>query len=80
MSMGFVETWSLSVWDCTLLPRRLEDSAEVDEISEVLLLFRVHALWGGHRALVVGTYILYFLAYSCHAVVGLISAIQLVRS
>lgn len=59
MSMGFVETWSLSVWD-------------------LLLLFRVHALWGGHRGLVFGTYILYFLAYSCHAVVGLISAIELV--
>ncbi|KIO19178.1 hypothetical protein M407DRAFT_31195 [Tulasnella calospora MUT 4182] len=47
-------------------------------VWDLLLLFRVHALWGGHRSIVIGTYSLYLLAYCCHTVLGLISAAQII--
>lgn len=47
-------------------------------ISDLLLLYRLHALWGGRRSIVIATYALYFAVYSCITTVGLISAVQLV--
>ncbi|KIO26690.1 hypothetical protein M407DRAFT_24004 [Tulasnella calospora MUT 4182] len=47
-------------------------------VWDLLLLFRVHALWGGRRSIVIGTYSLYFLAYCCHTVLGLIFVAQLI--
>lgn len=47
-------------------------------ISDLLLLYRLHALWGGRRNVVIATYALYFLVYSCITTVGLISAVELV--
>ncbi|KAG9018797.1 hypothetical protein FRB90_009448 [Tulasnella sp. 427] len=46
-------------------------------ISDLLLLYRLHALWGGRRSIVYSTYALYFIAYSCIASVGMVSAIGL---
>ncbi|KIO19174.1 hypothetical protein M407DRAFT_31193 [Tulasnella calospora MUT 4182] len=47
-------------------------------IWDLLLLSRVHALWDGRRSVVIGTYFLYFVAYCCHTVIGLICSVQLV--
>ncbi|KAG9046883.1 hypothetical protein FS837_003498 [Tulasnella sp. UAMH 9824] len=45
---------------------------------DLLLLFRVHALWGGRRNIVIATSALYCVTYICHAVVGLIGSAQLI--
>lgn len=45
---------------------------------DLLLLFRVHALWGGRRSIVIATSFLYCVTYVCHAVVGLIGSAQLI--
>lgn len=47
-------------------------------ISDLLLLFRVHALWGGRRSVVVGTYAIYAFAYTCIMIVGSISAFEMI--
>lgn len=44
---------------------------------DLLLLFRLHALWGGQRKIVLGTFALYFFAYSCLIAAGVKSAIDL---
>lgn len=46
-------------------------------IGDLLLLFRVHALWGGRRDVVLGTYMLYAVAYCGYTAMGLISAVQI---
>lgn len=47
-------------------------------IWDLLLLFRVHALWAGHRGIVIATSILYCATYLGHASVGLLSGIMLI--
>lgn len=44
----------------------------------VLLLFRIHALWGGRRDIVIGTFVLWFLSYICIGVAGLLAAIEII--
>lgn len=46
--------------------------------SDLLLLFRVHALWGGRRSVVVGTSAIYAFAYTCIVVVGAIGAFDII--
>ncbi|KIO19173.1 hypothetical protein M407DRAFT_150173 [Tulasnella calospora MUT 4182] len=46
-------------------------------MSDLLLLYRLHALWGGRKSIVMITYGLYFVAYACITAVGLVSAVQL---
>lgn len=50
-----------------------------NDLYQVLLLFRLHALWGGQRKIVLGTFALYFFAYSCLIAAGVKSAIDLTR-
>lgn len=45
---------------------------------DLLLLFRVQALWAGHRRIIVATSILYCVTYIGHAGVGLLSGIMLI--
>ncbi|KIO26694.1 hypothetical protein M407DRAFT_24007 [Tulasnella calospora MUT 4182] len=47
-------------------------------ISDLLLLFRVHALWERRRSVVIGTYSVYAFAYLCIMIVGSISAFEMI--
>lgn len=49
-------------------------------VFSVLLLFRVHALWGGRRSVVIGTSAIYAFAYTGIVVVGAIGAFDIIRS
>lgn len=46
----------------------------------MLLLLRIHALWGRRREIVIGTLTLYLLCYTCIGVVGLLAAIDIIRT
>lgn len=78
---GFVEISSLAISDRRSPPPSYISGSciSTDDSSTVLLLYRLHALWGGRRSIVIATYALYFAVYSCITTVGLISAVQLVR-
>lgn len=54
--------------------------AEISSLAtaDLLLLFRIHALWGGRRAVVIGTLALWVLSYLCIGVVGLLAAIEII--
>ncbi|KIO26150.1 hypothetical protein M407DRAFT_24581 [Tulasnella calospora MUT 4182] len=54
--------------------------AEIPSLAiwDLLLLFRVHALWGKRRDIVVATSILYCITYVGHSVAGLIGAVEII--
>ncbi|KAG8976657.1 hypothetical protein FRB90_009098, partial [Tulasnella sp. 427] len=54
------------------IPRGLELDAQV------LLLFRLHALWGGRRSIVIGTITLILLIYAAITVVATFSILELI--
>lgn len=47
-------------------------------VWDLLLLFRVHALWGGRRGIVISTSVLYCITYVGHAVAGIVGGTQLI--
>lgn len=53
--------------------------ATVNQSMPVLLLFRLHALWGGRRSVVLGTFALFFLTYAAVTVVATFSILELTR-
>ncbi|KIO28003.1 hypothetical protein M407DRAFT_22770 [Tulasnella calospora MUT 4182] len=54
--------------------------AEISSIatSDLLLLLRIHVLWGNRREIVIGTLALYILSYASVAASGLAAAIEVV--
>lgn len=54
--------------------------AEISSLAtaDLLLLFRIHALWAGRRDIVIGTIVLWFLSYICIGVAGLLAAIEII--
>lgn len=47
-------------------------------VADLLLLFRVHALWEGRRSVVIGTYAVYAFAYTCITIFGSITAFDVI--
>lgn len=76
---GFAEIFSIATSDRKSINVNTTNYCQTDWPSAVLLLLRVHVLWGKRRDIVVGTLVLYILAYASVAASGLAATVDVIR-